>query len=591
MPSFPRSMFPLFTGLTLLAALAASASAATIYVDANLGSGANNGTSWANAYQGPTGLVAAIQAAQPGDQIWVADGVYRPGPVGSDRALTFVPKNGVAIYGGFAGGETLLSQRDWTVHVARLSGDIANNDAAFPSVTGWGENAYHVVTGNLRDASAVLDGFTVTDGDANGAPTDADKGGGVLCVSGSPTFRNLTVVNNRALYGGGGVYVRSANPTFTDCRFTANDASSFGGGVDVESPAAPTFSRSWFSANTGDAGGAVDITGAACTPVFSNCVITGNNASGVSGGGAMLVTGGATVDVINCTVYANSASITIGGIRTSSATTRISNAVIWGNTGPGGSTLNQQLGGSTYQVQYSCIEHAFAGTGNISTSPGLVNPAANDFRPAAGSPLIDAGRNDAVPIGTTADFAGAPRFVNDPATPDTGLGAAPIVDMGALEFQGGGGGGCPQVELHPASAQLCPNVDDYSITVTVLAGTPTGYQWRRNGVDVPGATTATYTFGAGDEGDEGVYTCAVLGASCPPAVTNPCTVVVCSTDWNCDDVVNSTDVSEFINSWFADQVGGTHAADFDHNGVVNSTDVSGFINAWFEEGGEQGCGG
>jgi len=56
----------------------------------------------------------------------------------------------------------------------------------------------------------------------------------------------------------------------------------------------------------------------------------------------------------------------------------------------------------------------------------------------------------------------------------------------------------------------------------------------------------------------------------------------CPTDWNHDGVVNSTDVSEFINSWFADQAAGTLIADFDGNGVVNSTDVSGFINAWFE---------
>jgi len=61
----------------------------------------------------------------------------------------------------------------------------------------------------------------------------------------------------------------------------------------------------------------------------------------------------------------------------------------------------------------------------------------------------------------------------------------------------------------------------------------------------------------------------------------------CITDINQDGVTNSTDVSEFINIWFQDQVDGTFNADFDLNGVVNSTDVSNFINAWFSD--QVGC--
>jgi len=60
-------------------------------------------------------------------------------------------------------------------------------------------------------------------------------------------------------------------------------------------------------------------------------------------------------------------------------------------------------------------------------------------------------------------------------------------------------------------------------------------------------------------------------------------------DFNGDGVVNSTDVSDFINAWFADQAEGTLVTDWDGNGVVNSTDVSQFINSWFEDLG-QACG-
>jgi hypothetical protein len=55
----------------------------------------------------------------------------------------------------------------------------------------------------------------------------------------------------------------------------------------------------------------------------------------------------------------------------------------------------------------------------------------------------------------------------------------------------------------------------------------------------------------------------------------------CPADWNEDGVVNSTDVSDFINDWFTDQVEGTLVTDFNGDGVSNSTDVSDFINGWF----------
>jgi len=60
----------------------------------------------------------------------------------------------------------------------------------------------------------------------------------------------------------------------------------------------------------------------------------------------------------------------------------------------------------------------------------------------------------------------------------------------------------------------------------------------------------------------------------------------CAVDWDGNGVVNSTDVSAFINDWFEDQANGTLQTDFNNDGVANSTDVSDFINGWYE-----GCGG
>ncbi len=56
-------------------------------------------------------------------------------------------------------------------------------------------------------------------------------------------------------------------------------------------------------------------------------------------------------------------------------------------------------------------------------------------------------------------------------------------------------------------------------------------------------------------------------------------------DFNGDGIVNSTDVIDFINAWFVDQVEGTLVTDWDGNGIVNSTDVGAFINDWFEDTG------
>jgi hypothetical protein len=61
--------------------------------------------------------------------------------------------------------------------------------------------------------------------------------------------------------------------------------------------------------------------------------------------------------------------------------------------------------------------------------------------------------------------------------------------------------------------------------------------------------------------------------------------ICCAVDWDANGVVNSTDVSAFINDWFEDQASGASTTDFNHDGVANSTDVSDFINAWLE-----GCG-
>ncbi len=410
--------------LCLAASLSAGSSlAATRFVDANLTTGANNGSSWADAHQGPGGLQTAILAANPGDEIWVADGRYTPSTTG-DRSASFFPRTGITLYGGFAGGETLLAQRNVNANITTLSGDLAGNSGSGV----FTDDSFHVVFAAGASHSGVIDGFTITHANANGSSAnDTDRGGGLIILTGAnPTFRNCRVVQNRCVFGGGAGYVRTASPRFEDCVFESNFGASFGGGFDTFSGSITTWVRCSFISNTAARASAVEAFGS-CTVNLINCVIRNNSATGASGG-AILVASSSIANIHNCTIVNNtSAGATPGGIFSSGSTVNITNSILFGNT------VAQITGPAT--PTYSLIQGGFAGAGNISSSPIFFNAAGGDLRLAANSPGIDAGNNSLVPAGTTSDIRGLSRLVDDLAAPDTGVGPAPIVDMGAYERQ------------------------------------------------------------------------------------------------------------------------------------------------------------
>ena len=413
--------------------LAGGASAATLHVDAGLASGANDGSSWDNAYQGPGGLAAALAAASSGDEIWVKAGVHKP-TTGTTRTISFTLKSGVAIYGGFAGGETAVDQRDPVANVTILSGDLLGND---PTIT---DNSYHVVRGGSANATAILDGFTITAGNANGPQAqDNDRGGGILMITASNgTIRDCVFVGNRCTFGGGAGYVRSSSPTFDGCRFENNLGGSFGGAFDCFQNCNPTFLDCVFTGNSAARAGALEFF-QNCQPKLTNCVIWNNTATGTGGGGAMFLANSSVATVRNCTIAGNKANQLVGGILNNSSTVSLGNSIVWSNSGPGGTvTAGQQVtnqSGGTTTATYSTIQFGFAGTGNNGTDPLFVDFAGGDLHVGASSPAIDSGNNALVPVGVLTDLDGNPRFVDDPATADTGAGTPPLVDRGAYEVQ------------------------------------------------------------------------------------------------------------------------------------------------------------
>ncbi len=175
-------------------------------------------TSWVNACE----LQTALGAAVPGDELWVQAGTYKP-TTGSDRTATFTLKSGVSLYGGFNGTESLREQRNWVTQVTTLSGDIgaAGNNA---------DNSYHVVTGSGGDRTALLDGFTVAGGNANGADPH-NRGGGMYNYGGSPSIANAIFSSNTAIYGGGMFNDNSSSPSLVNVTFSGNTATAIGGGI------------------------------------------------------------------------------------------------------------------------------------------------------------------------------------------------------------------------------------------------------------------------------------------------------------------------------------------------------------------------
>lgn len=198
--------------LTLCIAFTIPSYAKTIFVDNAFAGG--GGTSWASANKY---LQDALADADYGDEIWVAEGTYKPdqgaGKTTGDRASPFVLVNGVGMYGGFLGTE---SSRDpqGDNNQTILSGEIDSNSSL------WSLN---MVSGVDLDANTTMDGFRITKGNANGASgTVYVNGGGIWLKGCSLNLSNLVFTNNSANYGGGisSSYSYNSSLTLNNCVFT-----------------------------------------------------------------------------------------------------------------------------------------------------------------------------------------------------------------------------------------------------------------------------------------------------------------------------------------------------------------------------------
>lgn len=228
------------------------------YIDDDAPPG-GDGTCWETAYKY---LQDALAVATSGDEIRVACGRYTPDQdeagnvTPGERIETFQLITGVSLFGGYRGcpgrncGGGNPDERDIEVYETVLSGDLAGDDgdvadrANLSAASTQAENSYHVVTSSGTDETAILDGFAITGGNANGPEADGhDLGGGMFNDVGSPTLATCTFSGNHASSGGCGIYNFSRSSTFTDCTFTGNSntvALTSGGGIYNSIIAGPT---------------------------------------------------------------------------------------------------------------------------------------------------------------------------------------------------------------------------------------------------------------------------------------------------------------------------------------------------------------
>jgi predicted outer membrane repeat protein len=315
-----------------------------LYVNQAAAAG-GDGQSWATAsghLQEALGLVR-LMAGQI-TEIWVAAGTHRPDSATGDRSDSFnLAINGVTVYGGFAGSETDLGERDVEANLTILDGDLNGDDG--PNFSGNDENSYHVVTTSLTGACELvvegtcidglthqecndlsssdwlgygttcatggvepitLDGFTITGGNGNEVDVVPNtQGGGIRNIVYNFAIANCTIIDNFSLRNGAGMY-DIGETVVTSCTFSANDTGSDGGGYASLGWTFAQFTNCTFEFNNAGVGGGVHLE-SGCNAVFTGCTFASNYA--VRGGAMYLETPAPRTEatLIDCTVENNDA--------------------------------------------------------------------------------------------------------------------------------------------------------------------------------------------------------------------------------------------------------------------------------------------
>jgi len=335
------------------------------------------------------------------------------------------------VYVAMSGDDT-NSGTSWADAKATIQAGV---DAVSEGGTVWVTNGHYRVVEQIAVDKAItiesINGPDVTTVDAQTYDRCFHLGGHASLLCG------LTIVNGYAAGNGGGVYCSDYDPVLTNCIITGNSATGDGGGMHRGTAKSCTINGN--SASNGGGGGLYSGNAYACT-------IQSNSASGYGGGMRHGTARSCTIsdntasagggmyfgNSYNCIIVKNSASGSGAGMCKGTA----DNCTLADNNGTyqmyEGSAKNSILVGNTYSVEVSACY-----TGD----PLFADAVSGDYHLALGSPCIDAGAN--AYVSTETDLDGNPRILNG------------IVDVGAYEYIP-----VPLLELAPSSLFVSANTGD-----------------------------------------------------------------------------------------------------------------------------------
>jgi predicted outer membrane repeat protein len=300
--------------------------------------GAGNGLSWEDAFNDPRPATIDARSAINREettycQVWIADGTYSLGDTGARVTVG----DGVHVFGGFAGDETSLVQRDFETNITVIDGSDGVPDSSVRV------NRLVRMTG-----TSSVDGLTLQNGAAVN-PRGDNNGGAILVDGGWPAISNCTFRNNSATGNGGAIYVARpsdfANVNILSCLFENNTASGSGGAVDAAPDTFLVVEDSEFYDNVADRGGALSASGAT---VVRLSTFSDNQAN--VGGGISLDNVRDTATVDSTWISGNIATNLGGGVFVGATPgVTLENLIISGNTarlGGGVSVFDEEGDGS-----------------------------------------------------------------------------------------------------------------------------------------------------------------------------------------------------------------------------------------------------
>ncbi|MBB4120091.1 hypothetical protein GGR32_002403, partial [Mesonia hippocampi] len=463
-----------------------------LYVNKNVTGGNGSGNSWANAIPELADALKWARTEHDANnswlqndslQIYVAKGNYKPlynakdgnYTTNANRENAFVMVRNVQLYGGFdpANGVTNLTHtRDFSsTSGSILSGDFNDDDVitgsgATLSITNNTENAYHVVISAGNNGSSLIDGFSITGGNASNF---------------NSTYVNLLYVGQR---NGGGIYNVSSSTNLTNVTLTRNSAVSNGGGMYNDNGASPILANTTISENIANYGGGMYNRTSTHYLRLTSVILKGNKATHSGGGmynngsGPYIINtfisenvatthyGGGMYNyrsspvLINATISRNTATLNGNGMYNDFDTSAIiKNSIILDgiyNSGNGSAIINYSLTYGNSDTNNGNIDATGLSDVNI-----FIDPANGDYSLRGGSIAINTGSNslysvpiavgESIDVNNDTDLAGNPRLHNN------------TIDMGAFEYQ---------------TPNITPNTNNtIYVNKSIIGGTQTGDSW------------------------------------------------------------------------------------------------------------------